>query len=157
MKKALYGLKQSGRNWYEHLARTLKTLNFIQSQFNPCVFYFEDKCVILIYVDDLVIFTKDEEILQSVFISLSAHYDITNLGEISNILGVQFQKYNGKIYIHQMKYIEKLLEKFIIDLTVNVYTPLDHNLNYMFSERDELTSVNGFAVRLIMVVSQSTI
>lgn len=42
LKKTLYGLKQSGRNWYEYLAATLRTLKLTQSQYNPCIFYLED-------------------------------------------------------------------------------------------------------------------
>lgn len=137
LKKALYGLKQSGRSWYEHLSETLKTLNFVQSQYNPCIFYLSDNCVILLYVDDLIVFAKNDVILKRIYDSLISYYDVCNLGDISKVLGVQFESCNGEIFMHQINYIDKLLKMYNIDLTVKVFTPLDVGLNFSNSELDE--------------------
>jgi hypothetical protein len=37
--KGLYGLKQAGRVWYNTLSRHLRSLNYIQSRADPCIFF----------------------------------------------------------------------------------------------------------------------
>lgn len=130
LKKSLYGLKQSGRNWYFHVTQTLENLGFIRSKYCPCLFRLNDECLILLYVDDFAIFAKTDESLNEVFCNLSKSYEIVNLGPIENFLGVQFQNVEGSVYMHQHAYIDKLLEKFKIDPSVNVTTPMDVGSSY---------------------------
>jgi hypothetical protein len=39
IRKALYGLPASGRLWYEHYTDSLKKEGYMQSKFDPCLFY----------------------------------------------------------------------------------------------------------------------
>ena len=128
LKKSLYGLKQSGKNWHNHLTKSLLSLGFTQSSYCPCLFI-SYKCVIICYVDDLAVFCEDDQYLNNVYLSLSSLYEIVNLGPITKILGVQFQNINGQIFMHQHAYIEKLIKNFPVDLTVPVYTPMEVGLD----------------------------
>jgi len=60
-----------------------------------CIYVFEEnvKCVIfIIYVDDLILVSKDINMLKSVKTKLKKAFKMTDLGTISNIL-----KYSAKV------------------------------------------------------------
>jgi hypothetical protein len=64
IKKGLYGLKSSGAQWHAHFAKTLYTLGFNPTRFDPDVWYKlrEDNKgydYISTYVDDFLITAKD--------------------------------------------------------------------------------------------------
>ena len=53
--KALYGCVESARLWFNDVSSHLKSLEFMQSEVDPCVFFkMEDghTTIIIIYVDD---------------------------------------------------------------------------------------------------------
>ena len=56
----LYGLKDAGATWFNHLTKELKAMNFQQGLVDPCLF-FQDGVVLVIYVDDCLIFTPKKE------------------------------------------------------------------------------------------------
>lgn len=122
--KSLYGLKQSGRNFYFHISDKLKAFGFTCSKYCPCLFKIED-CIILLYVDDLAIFAKNQNILDNVYMYLSNIFEIKNLGKIHNFLGVQFEEKDGCILMHQHAYINKLIQTFPVDSNIPVKTPMD--------------------------------
>ena len=69
LKRALYGLKQAPRCWYRRFDDFLRNLGFRQCQADKCVYfanYEERKVIIAFYVDDGLIFAKDNETLLKV-------------------------------------------------------------------------------------------
>ena len=52
----------------------------------------EDVTILTIWVDDLMLFTLSEQILKSVKIQLSAEWEITDLGELAKIMGIEITK-----------------------------------------------------------------
>lgn len=53
--KALYGLVQSARQFFKRLSEILKDIGCIQSNVEPCLFYFKDEygiAFVAIHVDD---------------------------------------------------------------------------------------------------------
>lgn len=61
LNKALYGLKQAGRQWFRKLDTRLKELGFYSSLADPCIYIsITGNEVIAVYVDDLIIATKDD-------------------------------------------------------------------------------------------------
>eukprot|EP00957_Ditylum_brightwellii_P048913 3710800-Ditylum_brightwellii.AAC.1 len=71
LNKSIYGLKQSNLNWFKLLSGTMqkKGRDFTPSKINPCVFLKKD-CVVLTYVDDVLIIDKTEKDVQSLINSL---------------------------------------------------------------------------------------
>jgi hypothetical protein len=64
-----YGLKQAGNNWLTELRGFLLALGVWQSTNNPCLFV-RSNCIIVVYVNDCLIFAKEDSILDSVVASL---------------------------------------------------------------------------------------
>ena len=63
LKKSIYGLKQAGRRWYIKLNKALRRHGVKPSKSDPCLFFTgagEDKIMIAVYVDDILIASRDE-------------------------------------------------------------------------------------------------
>jgi hypothetical protein len=93
-KKSLYGLKVSSRNWFQHLCGGLEARGFIKSKVDPCILYGED-CIILIYVDDCIIFSKSKITNDELFKSLKNGpeiFKLTDKGDVNRYLGVDISK-----------------------------------------------------------------
>ena len=78
IRKNIYGLKEAPRIWWDHLTGILiKALKMTQSIHEECLFY--DKGVLLlVYVDDLWIFSSKERLKQIHYIfrkEVQAHFD----------------------------------------------------------------------------------
>ena len=88
--KSIYGLKQSSRCWNAALDIHLKLLGFIQSKSDPCIYYQEGDTPLYIgvYVDDIVLAGKDEQIISDVKHLLAVKFDLKDLGELSYFLGI---------------------------------------------------------------------
>ena len=115
LKKALYGLHQSGRQWFIKLDEELRAVGFRKMLGINCVYVYEDIAYLLVYVDDIVVFSKDSSISVAMVEKLKSCFNIVELGEVNTLLGVQFQIKDGKVKIHQKPYIEKLAKRFKVD------------------------------------------
>ena len=62
LKRSLYGLKQSGRQWFTKLDEKLKQMNFNSLNSDKCVYISKSpiEAIIVVYVDDLIILTKNQ-------------------------------------------------------------------------------------------------
>jgi transposase InsO family protein len=123
--KAMYGLKQSGRQWYKALDEKLKILGFTKLLATNCVYLYQGKAVMLVYVDDLLIFAKDKATLDEIVQKLSKSYRTTNLGPIRKFLGVEFLRNGNRWYMNQSRYIDKLVKRYNLQQIPNVLLPLD--------------------------------
>jgi len=95
--KPLYGLKQSGREWYKKLDEYFTTMGARRTEADPCVYVFErnkEKLIMTIYVDDIILASKSMDMLMQVKSSLKSHFKVTDLGPISNVLGIDVER-NG--------------------------------------------------------------
>jgi transposase InsO family protein len=123
--KAMYGLKQSGRQWYIALDEKLRQLGFIRLSSTNCVYMYHGSAILLVYVDDLIIFAKDKSTLDKIIKSLADTYRTTNLGQIRKVLGVEFIQKDGYWFINQTRYIDGLAKRFDMLKVPNVLLPLD--------------------------------
>lgn len=130
LKKSLYGLKQAGRSWYEKLNSTLKEIGAIPTASDPCFFHLdsgEDKTFIAVYVDDILVASRNQKMISKVERLLSSKFDLKNLGDVKNCLGVEFDQGNGRITMHQRRYITEILSRFGMSECKPVATPADPN------------------------------
>lgn len=92
LNKGLYGLKQGGRKWNQKLDLILRKFGFRKSDFNLS-FYISQKegvyLMLLVYVNDLLMALNFVQFMKLVKFQLSNEFDMTDLGELLYLLGVQ--------------------------------------------------------------------
>jgi hypothetical protein len=127
LRKALYGLKQAPREWYQDIDTHLTNVLGFKRLNGDSNVYTKDGCILLLYVDDLLIFSKPTAAssVRQVKELLQQKYEMTDLGPANLFLGIQIDKLeNGDIKIHQTKYIESILKRFNMDKSHGVSTPM---------------------------------
>jgi hypothetical protein len=112
LKKAIYGLKQSGRQWYYELNEVLETLNFHRLIWTNCVYTVNSNVLLLLYVDDIVVFGRSQSDIDFAIEKIKGKFDITILGQTRKLLGIEFVMYNNNLCIHQSNYIQKVYDMF---------------------------------------------
>jgi len=91
LEKSLYGIKQAARAWFHFLEPGLLKLGFKASEVDPCLFYKED-CVVVLYVDDCLIFSPHQGVIDDVIAALRQDYQIGAQGSVQDFLGIHIQK-----------------------------------------------------------------
>lgn len=112
IKKNLYGLKDAGLKWFEFLKKGLEEdkRGFKQSQVDPCVF-FKKGIMILVYVDDCLIFSKDQKLTEETYQCLKKDFDLNDEGSIDKYLGIDIKRQkNGTIHLTQPSLHNQIVE-----------------------------------------------
>lgn len=101
LKKKLYGMRQASSQWAFFLERGMRSRGFTTSAIDQCVFLKRD-CVVLVYVDDCLLFHKAAEGVDERISSTADEFDITREGSIDKYLGVNVKWNNdGTIEFNQ--------------------------------------------------------
>ena len=111
LKKNLYGLKDSGTTWWEHLSEGLEEMGFRQCQSDQCV-WMKDGVVIVVYVDDCLIFANEDNSVIELIAELKRKFDITDEGDmVEEYLGVKIDhnKY-GSFRMYQPHLMDRILK-----------------------------------------------
>lgn len=112
LNKALYGLHQSGRVWFFELNKVLLEIGFIKFEWCNCVYTFKNEVVLLLYVDDMVLFSKNRKNIDRAINRLNQHFDLKILGKTRKLLGVEFEEGGNVLEIHQKSYIDEICSIF---------------------------------------------
>ena len=88
----------------------------------------ESGVMVCLYVDDLLIFGTDIEIINETKSFLSSHFDMKDLGEADVILGIKIVRSENGISLTQSHYIEKILRKYNHFDCKPVCTPFDPSI-----------------------------
>jgi hypothetical protein len=133
LKKSLYGLKQAPRAWNIKLHEELSKLGFIRLEADHSVYArgsSNGQTYLLVYVDDMLIVGSCHEVVKEMKKDLSKVFTMTDLGEASYFLGLEFSRDRGarRIYLHQGGYIAKMLEKYGMADCRPVRTPFPSGL-----------------------------
>lgn len=133
LRKALYGLKESPRVWYDCFDKFIKTLNFVRSNYDYCLYVnkaSQDPIYLLIFVDDLLICCKNKDKIDEVKASLMKRFAMKDLGKIKSYIGIDIDYSDDRkiMTLNQTKYIESLAAKYDLE-NANLYeTPMETNL-----------------------------
>ncbi|MCI4389198.1 hypothetical protein PGIGA_G00095200, partial [Pangasianodon gigas] len=87
LEKSLYGLKQSGRNWNAMLHVCLIENDFTQNPADNCVYTKEkhdEKVILTVWVDDLIIAANSESVLKSVKGMLTERFKMKDMGRLKH-------------------------------------------------------------------------
>ena len=115
LQKAIYGLVHAARPFWKEIVDEMQGGGFKLSESDPCMLYKEDEkgvCIIIIYVDDMLIIGK-EEAIDAVIKVLQWHFQVKDPTSLEEYLGVQIvQSDDGKkAWLGQPTIIKSLLKK----------------------------------------------
>ena len=105
--KALYGLKQAPRAWNKKINSFLREKEFVKCTTEHGVYVRRSKSKLLIlclYVDDLLITGSCKSEIEDFKGDLSKEFEMSDLGEISYFLGIEFYKSSRGLMMHQRRY-----------------------------------------------------
>ncbi len=118
MMKAMYGCVQASRLWYEHLTGVLKEAGYKAAGMDECVWRRVDgkeMHVIVVYVDDLLIFASKKEMAAIKELFLKKFQWITmELTDKVSYLGMQINRWDNQVEVGMEFFIRKLLEPYEI-------------------------------------------
>ncbi|KAK1411971.1 hypothetical protein QVD17_32863 [Tagetes erecta] len=129
--KSLYGLKQASRQWNEKLTITLLEIGFKQSTSDYSLFVKTDNdmiCVLLVYVDDIVLTGNNLDELKRIKSWLSSKFLIKDLGKLKYFLGIEVFETDSGLVLSQRKYCLDLLAEFGILGAKPVGNPIEQNI-----------------------------
>nr|GEY68968.1 retrovirus-related Pol polyprotein from transposon TNT 1-94 [Tanacetum cinerariifolium] len=127
LKKALYGLKQAPQAWYDTRSRFLLDNDFSKGAVDPTLFTRKiGKHILLvqIYVDDIIFASTDLKACNMFSNEMSSKFQMSMMGQMSFILGLQVSQSPGGIFINQSKFALEILKKFGMDSCESVDTPM---------------------------------
>ena len=103
-------------NWNNTLHEFLIENGFKNSKVDSCLYtmYDKEKIVgyVLVWVDDILAFVNEHDTARNFACILKQKFEIKELGNVSNFLGIRFDIGIDYVTIHQEKYICKMLERF---------------------------------------------
>src|SRR5260370_12083112 len=65
LQKALYSLKQARLEWYHMLCSHIQSIGYAQSGHDPCLYSCNPERVVVVYVDDLMVFAPRGSIMHT--------------------------------------------------------------------------------------------
>ncbi|GEQ69929.1 hypothetical protein JCM33374_g3605 [Metschnikowia sp. JCM 33374] len=115
LNKSLYGLKQAPLVWNQTIDAALIKFGFKANVNEPCL-YFKGSgsslIVLALYVDDMLIFGKDESEISKVKQSLSSTFQMKDLGQANKFLGINVDIRSDYIKLYMADYIQDTLHVF---------------------------------------------
>src|SRR5579859_1496065 len=127
LRKSIYSLKQAPRVWNQRIRCFLKSIGFDQTYSDPCVYINRDTDVIIaMWVDDLIIFSKDMASINDLKVQLNKEYEMKDLRELKYFLGIQVHHDRERkiIHINQSGYNQTILERYGMENSKLANTPL---------------------------------
>ena len=115
MLTSLYGLKQAPKQWHKKFNTTLTYVGFAVNEADICVYYHHsggEGVIMCLYVDDILIFGTNLDVINEVKSFLSQNFDMKYLGEVDVILNIKLIKGKNMITLSQPHYAEKILGRF---------------------------------------------
>jgi hypothetical protein len=85
----------------------------------------EDVTLIAIYVDDILVASRDLKRISEIRRMLADQFEIKDLGDVKHCLGVEFSQVDGQVTMHQRGYVADVLERFGMSECKPIGTPVD--------------------------------
>lgn len=112
--KSLYGLKQAPRQWNVKFNEMLIKFSLERSNIDKCLYFNKNRSMILIiYVDDGLIISKNKLLLDELVNFLKLHFEIKTM-ECETYLGfsISRNRKTREMFVHQTGYASKVLSKY---------------------------------------------
>ncbi|CAM9855209.1 unnamed protein product, partial [Chrysoparadoxa australica] len=126
--RALYGLVQAPRAWLKTFITTLEDLGYIRNWAEPCMLTkasHNSLVTVLVYVDDCLVVGHPKQAVEDSIKEISAKFSIKRMKSVEEYLGFQIQwnRATGHLKLHQLKFIQNLLEDFHMTGSDPIETP----------------------------------
>jgi hypothetical protein len=133
LKRSLYGLKQSPRIWNETISQFLISIGFKQLESDNSIFCKqegEDISIILLYVDDLLLFSNQKQLIKWMESKLFERFKMNTISDGGKFLGFEIirSEEDRSISINQNQFVSELLEKTDFRRISGVKTPMEPGL-----------------------------
>ncbi|KAK4412129.1 Retrovirus-related Pol polyprotein from transposon TNT 1-94 [Sesamum alatum] len=133
LQKSIYGLKQASRRWNIRFDEVIRGYDFIKNESDPCVYKKVSGSSIVflvLYVDDILLIGNDVRMLANTKAWLSTQFSMKDLGEASDILGIQIVRDRSRrmLGLTQNLYMEKILKIFGMDNSERGFLPMRHGI-----------------------------
>jgi hypothetical protein len=122
---SLYGLKRAPKLWFQMLFSHLLDMGLKSSSTSPCLFVGslipgEPPIYVCIYVDDIIYFSKSDQVESKFEQALSSLGSVDFMGKVSLFLGIEFtwtHHSDGNLSVHltQQSFAESLLDSLGFD------------------------------------------
>lgn len=129
LRKALYGLNQSPRAWFDRFSAVVLGYGFQRSHSDDFVIvrHFSTSTIVLIvYVDDIIIFGSDSNGITELKIYLGLQFHTKDLGTLRYFLRIEVVHFSQGIFLSQRKYFLHLLTKTSFLGARPTNTPMDY-------------------------------
>ena len=100
---------------------------YCRSQYDDCIYFQNGSFIyLLLYVDDMLIASRDKSLIQKLKTQLSNEFDMKELVAAKKILGMEIRRDRqaGKLFLSQQNYIERVFDRFNMNNCKPVSTPL---------------------------------
>ena len=126
LRKNLYGFRDASFTFWEKTRDLLISdkYGFTQSCVDQCLFIRND-CILVTYVDDCLLFSRDNKVIDSVISLLEKDFVMTDEGEVTKYLGVDVKRSSdgSLIELRQPYLIQRILETLKITDANHKTTP----------------------------------
>ncbi|GJZ86025.1 retrovirus-related pol polyprotein from transposon TNT 1-94 [Tanacetum coccineum] len=115
LKKALYGLKQDPKAWYDKLKAFLTKHEYNMGMVDNTLFTKKKSSnliIVQIYVDDIIFGSTCQYMCDDFAKIMHDEFEISMMGELNFLFGLQIKKIEDDIFFNQSKYIKEMLKKF---------------------------------------------
>src|ERR1700761_9330392 len=125
LKRAIYGLKQAALAWWKALDKSMAALGLTRLLSDSGLFVNKEKTIVaIVYVDDVLFLGADKTKLLRLKEQFMKAWECRNLGDAQEFLCMRIKWKDGKIYLDQTAYLQKVLQRFNIVNNKVAETPL---------------------------------
>lgn len=142
LRKSLYGLRQAPRCWFAKPSAALKAYGFKQSCLDHSLFTLQHRdmqLVVLVYVDDLLIYGNNHAAIQQFKTYLSDCFHMKDLGVLKYFLGVEIARNPTGIFLCQRKYALDIIYEVGLLGAKPATIPLEQNHQLALADGSLLT------------------
>lgn len=144
LNKSLYGLNNSPKCWNIKFNTVMIKEGFVRSNCDSCLY---TKCsdnnqtYLLLYVDDVLIFGTNNDIVNQVKNVLKQEFKMKNLGLVTDYLGITIKQNldTGVTELSQRQYLKNVLKRFKMENCKPMSTPIDQNINLKLFQNNSNT------------------
>ena len=130
VRKGIYGLRQSGNLWHKTLTTAFNALDLTRLAVDHGVFFShnsEGTTIVCSSTDDFAIAADSPTRMTKFKSDLSNHFEMSDLGELAWILGIQVKRdrISKTITLSQAAYVDSVVKRFNLTSASPLQTPIN--------------------------------